>query len=574
LKTNNFFYNPQAGQTKTGNYKKTFLLLLLAWFIINLIQAIFTEVLSDEAYYGLWGRYLDWGYFDHPPMVALLTRISSLFFNGNLGIRFMTILLQLGTIILIWKAAGFREPDSQKVIIFFIIAFSISLFSVYGVITSPDAPLLFFTALFLFAYKQFITDFSWKSVLLLSVSMAGMVYSKYHAVLVIGFVILSNLKLLRMYRLWCAGIFALVLLSPHFYWQFSHDFPSLRYHLIDRTEGFRWSFLLEYLPNQMAVFNPLTLGAAVYVMIKYKPSGQFIRSLYFQIAGFILFFWLTAVTGHAEPQWTIACSIPMIIILSEKINEDPGLLKFTRKYILPSIALLLVIRILFMTDLRFVRYLAFSGKEEKYKTLESEAKDLPVVFNSTFPRPSLYSFFTGKEAMVISSLYSRQTQFDIWQFEKKYHNKPAFISINPKGNVQIYISDSLQFGGFRTDSLQTVNRMKISFRMNETSLSPGDSVSISFSMLNQYDYDIDFGHRQFPVEVYMAFLKGEEEYFQRASFAEPVGIVPGGDTVSGILSAVIPDLPAGKYYFGISLSTMFGPAQNSHFVKTRIENHD
>ncbi len=94
-------------------------------------------------------------------MVALLIRISSLFFNGNLGIRFMTIILQLGTIILIWKAADFREPDSQKVIIFFIIAFSISLFSVYGVITSPDAPLLFFTALFLFAYKQFIADFSW-----------------------------------------------------------------------------------------------------------------------------------------------------------------------------------------------------------------------------------------------------------------------------------------------------------------------------------------------------------------------------------------------------------------------------
>jgi len=140
---------------------------------------------------------------------------------------------------------------------------------------------------------------------------------------------------------------------------------------------------------------------------------------------------------------------------------------------------------------------------------------LPVVFNSTFPRPSLYTFFTGREATAISSLYSRQTQFDIWQFEKKYNNKPAFISLNPKGNVQIYISDSLQFGGFRTDSLQTVNRMKISFRMNETSLNPGDSVSIPFSMLNQYDYDIDFGHRQFPVEVFIAFLKGEEEYFSR-----------------------------------------------------------
>jgi hypothetical protein len=28
----------------------------------------------------------------------------------------------------------------------------------------------------------------------------------------------------------------------------------------DRSAGFRWSYFLEYLPNQMAVFNPFTLG--------------------------------------------------------------------------------------------------------------------------------------------------------------------------------------------------------------------------------------------------------------------------------------------------------------------------
>ena len=37
---------------------------------------------------------------------------------------------------------------------FFIIAASITMFSAYGVITSPDAPLLFFTALFLFFLQE------------------------------------------------------------------------------------------------------------------------------------------------------------------------------------------------------------------------------------------------------------------------------------------------------------------------------------------------------------------------------------------------------------------------------------
>jgi hypothetical protein len=568
------FLQPQSGRMKISNYKKLFLLLIAAWFVVNMIQALFTEVLSDEAYYGLFSKYLDWGYYDHPPMVALFIRISSFFFSGNLGIRFMTVLLQLGTIYLIWKMSDSGEPDPQKVINFFILAGSLTLFSVYGFIAAPDGPLLFFTALFFLAYKRFIADYRWTAVLLLSVSMAGLVYSKYQAVLVIGFVVLSNLKLLKIYRFWLASVLAVIFLSPHIYWQISNNFPSFQYHLVDRSEGFRLKFLLEYLPNQLAVFNPLTIGAAVYVMIKYRPSGQFERSLWFQIIGFISFFWLIALRGHVEPHWTIACSIPMILILSGKSNTDPGLGSYVRRFILPSIILLLIIRILAMTNLHVIKYLAFSGKEEKYKMIESEAKELPVIFTGAFQRPSLYTFFTGKEAMVISSLYSRQTQFDIWQFEKKYHNKPAFICLNPKGNSQIYSSDTLQFGGFIADSLQTVNRMRIFFSLDETTFHPGDSVKMSFSMQNCYDYDIDFGHRQFPVEFCMVFLKGDEIYVNQVSPAEPVGIIPGRDTVSGNLSAVIPSLYDGNYHFGLSLNTIFGPSLNSRFIKIRIINND
>ena len=574
MKTIASFFNPQAGQIKTGNQRKTFVLLLLIWFIINLVQAVFTEVLSDEAYYGLFGKYLDWGFYDHPPMVALMTRISSLVFNGNLGIRFMTLILQLGTILIIWKIAGYKESDSRNAVIFFIIAGSISLFSVYGVLTSPDSPLLFFTALFFFAYKRFINDSGWKSVLLLATSMAGLVYSKYQAVLVIGFLILSNRRLLKMYRFWLAVIIALVILSPHIYWQISSGFPSFQYHLADRSEDFRWAFFFEYLPNQMAVFNPFTLGAVIYVMIRYKPADLLERSYYFQIAGFLIFFWLMTFRGHVEPHWTMACSIPVILILSDRCLKDPSLLRFTRRFILPSILLLVVIRIMMMTDIRFVRNLAFGGKERKYKGIESEAKDLPVIFTGAFQRPSLYTFFTGKEAVAISSIYSRQTQFDLWQFEKKYQNKPAFICLNQLSNSQIYVSDTIGFGGFITENLQTVNRMKITFSFKQEDFYPGDSVRLSFSLHNPYEYDIDFDHSQFPVELCLIFLKGRELIVQQVFSEKPVHIVSAGETVDRTISSVIPDLQAGKYNLGISLNTIFGPSMNSRFKEIKIGSND
>ena len=163
----------------------------------------------------------------------------------------------------------------HRVYTFFIVSGSIFMFSGYGVITAPDAPLLFFTALFLFSYKRFLVSQQWSVTLLLAVSMAALVYSKYHAVLVIAFAVMSNLILLKRRRFWIAGILALIVTLPHFYWQFSHEFPSLQYHLAYRLENFKVKHVLEYLPNQMALMNPFTLGAAAFVVIKFEPSDQF-----------------------------------------------------------------------------------------------------------------------------------------------------------------------------------------------------------------------------------------------------------------------------------------------------------
>ena len=554
--------------------RKLFLILLTVWFLINLLQAIFMEVMSDESYYALFGKYLAWGFYDHPPMAALLTRLSSILFNGNLGIRFLTVLLQIGTLILIWKIIDIENPGKQDVFSFFIITASISLFSLYGFITAPDGPLLFFTALFLLSYRKFIRDPGWATVLLLSFSMAAMIYSKYQAVLVIGFTILSNLKLLRSVRFWLAGIFAIILLIPHFHWQVANDFPSFQYHLVDRSEGFKLGYLLEYLPNQLAVFNPLTLGAAVYIMFKNKPSGQFERTLYLQITGFIVFFFFIAFRGHVEPHWTIACSVPLIIILTEQCRTDPRILRYTRKFILPTLLLFIAARIFTLTDLKFIRHLAFGGKEQEYRELESEAGDLPVVFSGAFQRPSMYSFFTGKEAVAISSLFSRQTQYDIWQFEKKYNNKPAFVCINPLGNSRIYASDTIKFGGYRTDSLQTVNRIKISYDIKQKDFHPGDEVNVDYIITNPYDFNIDFNHRRFPVSLNIVLVKGKELHLVNVNQENQVNLIRAGETVSGTINAVIPELSEGKYSFGLSLNNAFGPSLNSRFIKIIIRKDD
>src|ERR1700739_855373 len=118
---------------------------LLGWTILNAVQAYTLEVHADEAYYWVYSRFLDWGYFDHPPMVALFIKIGDALFTSTLGLRLLTVITSTISVYLLWQIVG-RYVQNIKL---FILLFSaIVLFHVYGFITTPDSPLFFFTVLF------------------------------------------------------------------------------------------------------------------------------------------------------------------------------------------------------------------------------------------------------------------------------------------------------------------------------------------------------------------------------------------------------------------------------------------
>jgi hypothetical protein len=543
-----------------------FILLLASWLLTNMLQAIYTEIDSDEAYYFLYSKHLDWGYFDHPPMVALLVRISSSFFNGNLGVRFITVLLQILTLILIWLQLEKKIGVNRSAFFFFIISASLVMFTVYGFTTTPDAPLLFFTALFLYGYKQFLINGNWAFTLLISITMAALIYSKYQGVLVIGFVIMSNIRLLLNSKFLIAIVLALALCIPHFYWQYTNGFPSFKYQLVSRSEPFKWDYTLEYLPNQLAAFNPFTFAAVLYVLFKYKPVQKFERAQYFVILGFILFFWITTFRGHAEPQWTVAASVPIIILLNNKLAIDDKLRNYVQKFVAGSLFLILIARILLVTSLLPAK-LGLWGKETQYRAIEKIAKDKPVIFTGSYQDPSLYTFFTGKPATVISSLTTRQTQFDIWHLEQDWENKPVFINGVFEGKSKAYTIGKDKVVGFYADSIQTTNQLKIEFEMDTDSLRGGDSENVHFIVENPTQRDINFIHPNFPIK-FQSIMIGSAGVFEiEGTVIKNITVLKRSGKVNNEIKFTIPYLPTGNYKFGLSCGTMFGPTLNSDFKK-------
>jgi hypothetical protein len=559
---------------KTLTTRGLFGWLLAGWVVVNLLQAAFTGISNDEAYYALWGQHLDWGYFDHPPMVALFTFLSSLLAPGALGVRLMTVLAQALTLWLVWrllKESGLKKSD-DTVLSFFIVAASLVMVAALGFVTTPDVPLLLFAALFLLNYRRFLQRANWANLLLLGLSMAGMVYSKYQSVLVIGFIVLSNPRLLLNLRFWLSGLLALLLLAPHVYWQYLNDFPSFQYHLVARSAAFKWAYFLEFLPNQLAVFNPLTLGLVIYVLVKRRSADVFERGLRFVIVGFLLFFWVMAFRGHVEPHWTVVASLPMLILLVREAAAQPRVRRFIHTWVLGSLGLVLLARVALLIPATAAKAHFYTAPT--YEAIAAVAGDVPVVFGSSFQKPSLYTFHSGRLSTTVSSINNRRTQFDLWQWERGLEGQRVFVCANIEGRSQVYTVGDQRIEGFFVESFRATQRLVVTTDLPESGASaPGDTVRATVTVTNPYPYAVQADDSVMPVRVVPSlFTRKVKRVCEVVPPAASVGaapvwsapnalnLAPGASLTAPMVFVVPDDMPAGTYNLTVTTEGLFGPA--------------
>ncbi len=137
---------------------KYILFFLLGWTLLNILQACTLGVHSDEAYYWIYSRFLDWGYFDHPPMVAVFIRIGDAIIHNEFGLRLMTIISSTVSMYVLWLIARKYLANAWW---FIVVVTGTLIFHIYGFSTTPDAPLLLFTILFYYFYQQYLDNDRW-----------------------------------------------------------------------------------------------------------------------------------------------------------------------------------------------------------------------------------------------------------------------------------------------------------------------------------------------------------------------------------------------------------------------------
>lgn len=502
---------------------RLFLFLLGVILALNLLQAHFTELIFDEAYYWYYSQNLDWGYFDHPPMVAWLIKVSSFFFNGELGVRFMGCLLSLGTYLILWAIIDHRKKEAF-VIHFFVLIFSMTLLNAYGFFTLPDTPLLFFTALFLLVYKKFIASPSVLLGMAMGLVMAALMYSKYHAVLVIFFVLLSNLKLLTDKYAWLAVIVALFSYSPHFIWLFENDFVSIKYHLFERpNQAYDFNkFTVGFFVNLIAIFG-LTFPLFYWVLLKTKVKDDFTKALVFLSYGIILFFFMSSFFKRVQTQWVIVISIPMALIVFNYIVVNENIRKWVFRLGIVNVAILLFLRIGLIYKPFFPSYYETHGNKAWVKKIFSEAGDTPVVFENSYRNAPMYAFYSGKTSLSLNNIYYRRNQYSIDGSESKVqHKKVLFVSKNLSQKEFFFTQvDGTKYYGKYIDDFESFRKLRCF--VNEERIGFEQNQEILVKVYNPYNTDIDLEKIKFGI----AYLN----HYKEVRDVQPITVSPIDTTI-------------------------------------------
>lgn len=280
------------------------LLLLGAIVAIRLVVAATTGIVEDEAYYWAWSERLAAGYYDHPPAIAwLIAPFAELFGRTSIGVRAGPVLVgALATLALL--------PHVRDKWLFVAILGAMPLYTLGGVLATPDAPMLSAWALGLAGALRG----NWL-VAGLGAGLAGL--SKYTGwglwpLLVAGVIFGPAEDRGRSLRALVPGLLlTLLVLSPNLAWNARHEWISVKFQLghglggegatSDKPPGLFGA--AEFFGAQVGLVSPVLFAAFVAFWAVGWRGDRIDRLCWWTSLPVLGFFTYAAMLARGEPNW-------------------------------------------------------------------------------------------------------------------------------------------------------------------------------------------------------------------------------------------------------------------------------
>ena len=358
---------------------------------VRLALVLGTDIYFDEAYYWQWSRHLDWGYYDHSPLVAWLI--------AALGIRPTALLCGVGTVAAVWGFArdvhGQREAAWRAAALWSVVPVGI----LAGIWTTPDTPLLLFWVLALWAlYRE-----RW---VLAGLACGLALLSKYPGVLLAAAFVAACIRARRLPAgAWLTALLGVLLFLPVVVWNARNEWVGFAFQLKHGLGGQGgWSTFGEFLAGQLALGGPLLLPLTAVYIVR-GPREQFLLRAAAAVP--LLLFGYASVRTRGEANW------PAAAYLSACVGIAGMSLRWFRAAALLNVAgVLAVTSHLLFPVLRFERDVILS-RTHGWEVLSSLAReDVAVVYTPSYQLASEVAYFTGLPTDTAGG--ARRSQYDLW----------------------------------------------------------------------------------------------------------------------------------------------------------------
>ncbi len=296
--------------------------VLLFYTIFNAISNQFIHFYSDENYYWLWSKKLDFSYFDHPPMVAYVIKATTLFSDEAFFVRLGAVLMVSGSAYLLYLLAKKMFDEKTAIYTFYIFISSIMIIAGSTLIT-PDIPLMFFATLLLYSAYIYLEEDNKKYALLTGFAAGAMILSKYTGILIIVtllvYIVMYKREAFKDKYFYGALAIATLVFSPVLYWNYLNDFISFTFQLdhgIAKEKIFNSKEFTKFVSAQFGLFHPLYLIPLLYFIARDK--NRFDRKKVYLLLPFLfvlLFFTYHSAFKYANAQWAGPAYISAAVLL-------------------------------------------------------------------------------------------------------------------------------------------------------------------------------------------------------------------------------------------------------------------
>jgi 4-amino-4-deoxy-L-arabinose transferase-like glycosyltransferase len=440
-------------------YRNALFILLIASTAFRLFYIQWVELAPDEAYYYTWSRNLQWGYYDHPPMVAFLIRVfMAVGGQGEFGVRLGWVVIGALLTFLLY-VTGKNMFESERAGFYSALLMNICLLgSVGAVIVTPDEPQGLFWALAVFCVYKAVEGKGRHWWYLTGMGLGLGLLSKYTMILLAPCIFLYLLsssggrKWLWRKEPYLALFLGLLIFSPVIFWNAQNEWISFRMQLshgleIKKAAGLR--YFGEYWGGQAGIVSPLLFLACLWAMFRSATDGfrrqkSNLLLLFWTSAPILLFFACTSLRTKVEANWPALAYFSALLALTGIASEEWPEWKKARKgfaWVTALSALLITLVVHIQPIYRLVPIPASQDPTSQLYGWRSLGEKIRGVARSMDPGKEIF-LLTPRHQLVGEGMFYTQAKFPVYQWDAPRRiNHLSVTHAPPVGSQGIFFTE-------------------------------------------------------------------------------------------------------------------------------------